>query len=177
MSRYVPVPPEPRRVAPGELTREAQRSRRKREVRGRTVSVKNITKRDLALGAALYPEDPTALRPVVRAECEGGHRPCPFVSCRYNLFLDVTPKTGAIKFNFPDLEPGDLETSCALDIADAGGATLEDVGAMMNVTRERVRQLEVKALAKLERRVEKLREFADPGSVGRRRLPFLEAST
>lgn len=29
--------------------------------------------------------------------------PCPFVSCRHHLYLDVNPETGAIKVNFPGL--------------------------------------------------------------------------
>ena len=65
--------------------------------------------------------------------------------------------------------------SCALDVADRGGTTLEDVGAIMNLTRERIRQVEVKALARLEalREMGSLREFVDEGPVGRRRLPRL----
>jgi hypothetical protein len=65
--------------------------------------------------------------------------------------------------------------SCALDVADRGGTTLEDVGAIMNLTRERIRQVEVKALAKLEalRDMMALREYVDEGPVGKRRLPQL----
>src|SRR5262249_53683369 len=67
--------------------------------------------------------------------------------------------------------------SCALDIADRGGTTLEDVGAIMNLTRERIRQVEVKALAKLEslRDMMALRDYVDEGPVGKRRLPVLAA--
>jgi hypothetical protein len=62
-----------------------------------------------------------------------------------------------------------------LDVADRGGTTLEDVGAIMNLTRERIRQVEVKALAKLEalRDMSFLRDFVDEGPVGKRRLPQL----
>jgi hypothetical protein len=65
--------------------------------------------------------------------------------------------------------------SCALDVADRGGTTLEDVGAIMNLTRERIRQVEVKALAKLEamRDMDALRTFVDEGPQGKRRLPRL----
>jgi hypothetical protein len=92
-------------------------------------------------------------RPLTRGECAGGERPCPFVSCKYNLFLDVTDSEG-LKFNFPNLEPDEVppEKSCALDIADQGGATLEDVAVTMNVTRERVRQVEEKAIQLLRLR-------------------------
>jgi hypothetical protein len=65
--------------------------------------------------------------------------------------------------------------SCALDVSDRGGTTLEDVGAIMNLTRERIRQVEVKALAKLEalRDMTDLKDFVDEGPVGKRRLPRL----
>jgi hypothetical protein len=156
------------------VTREQRRSRRKRAVRARTISVKRMTKRELELGRMLYPEDDYE-RPKTRAECAGGMRPCPFVSCTHHLYLDVSSRTGAIKLNFPDLEVEDMKESCALDIADRGGTTLEEVGAIMNLTRERIRQLEVKALAKLTalQEMESLRDFVDEGPVGKRRLPVL----
>jgi Sigma-70, region 4 len=156
------------------ITREQRRSRRKREVRARTISVKRMTKRELEIGRLLYPES-DYWRPRTRSECAGGPRPCPFVSCKYHLYIDVSPRTGAIKLNFPDLEVWEMGESCALDVADRGGTTLEDVGAIMNLTRERIRQVEVKALAKLEalRDMMALRDYVDEGPVGKRRLPRL----
>ena len=156
------------------ISREQRRSRRKREVRARTISVKRMTKRELEIGRLLYPEDDYE-KPRVRSECAEGPRPCPYVSCKYHLYIDVSARTGAIKLNFPDLEVWDLGESCALDVADRGGTTLEDVGAIMNLTRERIRQVEVKALAKLEalRDMMALRDYVDEGPVGKRRLPRL----
>lgn len=132
----------------GSLTREQRRSRRKRAVRARTICVKRVSRRELELGRELYPEV-SAERPRTRAECGSIPRPCPFVSCKHHLYLDVSRRTGSIKLNFPDLEVWEMTISCALDIADEGGATLENVGSIMNVTRERVRQLELSALARL----------------------------
>jgi len=156
------------------ITREQRRSRRKREIRARTISVKRMTKRELEIGRLLYPEN-SYWKPRTRAECAGGARPCPFVSCKHHLFVDVSARTGAIKLNFPDLDVWDMNESCALDVADRGGTTLEDVGAIMNLTRERIRQVEVKALAKLEalRDMLALRDYIDEGPVGKRRLPKL----
>ncbi len=156
------------------ITREQRRSRRKRDVRARTISVKRMTKRELEIGRLLYPETDYE-KPRMREECLEGPRPCPFVSCKHHLYIDVSARTGAIKLNFPDLEVWDLGESCALDVADRGGTTLEDVGAIMNLTRERIRQVEVKALAKLEalRDMMHLRDFVDEGPVGKRRLPRL----
>ena len=162
---------------PERITREQRRSRRKRAVRARTISVKRMTKRELEIGRLLYPET-DYWKPRAREECAEGPRPCPFVSCKYHLFIDVSPRTGAIKLNFPDLEVWDMTESCALDVADRGGTTLEDVGAIMNLTRERIRQVEVKALAKLEalRDMMALRDYVDEGPVGRRRLPRLSTA-
>lgn len=156
------------------ITREQRRSRRKRDVRARTISVKRMTKRELEIGRLLYPETDYD-KPRRREECLDGPRPCPFVSCKHHLYIDVSPRTGAIKLNFPDLEVWEMNESCALDVADRGGTTLEDVGAIMNLTRERIRQVEVKALAKLEalRDMMALRDYVDEGPVGRRRLPKL----
>jgi hypothetical protein len=157
-----------------QITREQRRSRRKRAVRARTISVKRMTKRELEIGRLLYPETGYE-KPRTREDCVDGPRPCPFVACKHHLFIDVSPRTGAIKLNFPDLEVWDMGESCALDVADRGGTTLEDVGAIMNLTRERIRQVEVKALAKLEalRDMMALREYVDEGPVGKRRLPQL----
>jgi hypothetical protein len=160
------------------VTREQRRSRRKRDVRARTISVKRMTKRELELGRMLYPEADVE-RPVTRAECVNGERPCPFVSCKHHLFLDVSARTGAIKLNFPDLEVWEMTETCALDVADRGGTTLEEVGAIMNLTRERIRQVEVKGLAKLEalRDMATLRDYVDEGPIGKRRLPVLAAAS
>lgn len=85
-------------------------------------------------------------RPVTRADCERGPRPCPYVSCAHHLYLDVHAATGSLKLNHPGREPDELAETCALDVE---GATLETVGALMNLTRERVRQIEDTALKKL----------------------------
>jgi hypothetical protein len=156
------------------ITREQRRSRRKRDVRARTISVKRMTKRELEIGRLLYPET-GYWKPRSRAECVDGPRPCPYVSCKHHLYIDVSPRTGAIKLNFPDLEVWEMTESCALDVADRGGTTLEDVGAIMNLTRERIRQVEVKALAKLEalKDMMALRDYVDEGPLGKRRLPQL----
>jgi hypothetical protein len=160
---------------PSPVTREQRRSRRKRPIRAKTISVKRMTKRELELGRLLYPEVEEIEHPQTRADCAGGARPCPFVSCKHHLYLDVSARTGAIKLNFPDLEVWEMTETCALDVADRGGTTLEEVGAIMNLTRERIRQVEVKGLAKLAalRDMSTLRDYVDEGPSGKRRLPVL----
>src|SRR5678809_1245784 len=51
-----------------EITREQRRSRRKRAVRARTISVKRMTKRELEIGRLLYPEVEVE-KPRTREEC------------------------------------------------------------------------------------------------------------
>jgi hypothetical protein len=92
-------------------------------------------------------------RPRTRADCIDAQRPCPFFSCRWNLFLDVNPESGSVKFNFPDRDFWDLAETCALEVADRGGVTLDEVGKLMNVSRERIRQIEAKAGRKLGIRI------------------------
>lgn len=147
-------------------SRDRRRSRRKRAVRARTLSVKRMARTDHELGREIRARL-DALRPKTRAECAEGPRPCPHVSCRHHLYLDVSPRTGAIKLNFPDLEVWDLPVSCALDVAEGGATTLEDVGVILNLTRERIRQLELSALSRLEALGDMLalRELIDPNFV------------
>lgn len=137
------------------LTREQRRSKRARKVRARTESIERATKRSIEIARMLNPdvEEIQAERPKTRAQCSGVARPCPWVGCRHNLYLDVSETTGAIKYNFPDLEPDQMPAgeSCALDILERepDGVTLQETGRLMNLTRERVRQLENIALSKL----------------------------
>lgn len=74
------------------------------------------------------------------------------MGCRYNLFLDVT-YAGSIDFARPFDDPAEsleaMPETCALDVADRGGTTLEEVGGLVQVTRERVRQIEQTALRKM----------------------------
>lgn len=111
-------------------------------------------------------------RPLQRGDCLPGGwnccRPCLFVGCPYHLYLDVNPVNGNIKYNFPDLEPGELPESCALDVAERNenGVTLEEAGALLNLTRERVRQVEALALARLARRAPVLATHAASGRPG-----------
>lgn len=114
-----------------------------------------MTQREIALGRMLYPDDElqeiASTRPKTRGDCAGVERPCPYVACKWNLFLDVT-ENGNVKLNFPDIEPGEMGASCALDVADEGGATLERTGEVLNITRERVRQIDEDVLLAVKRR-------------------------
>lgn len=86
-------------------------------------------------------------------------RPCIFVACKYGLYLDVN--RGAIKTNFPGREPEDMVESCALDIADRGPHTLEEIAPILNLVRERVRQIEQIAKRRLRLYSPVAREVAE----------------
>jgi len=132
--------------------------------RSRTIAARRLGRVDFSDGIQLD-VDLDAIRPKTRAECVDDERPCPWVGCKYHLYLDVNPKTGSIKLNFPDIEPEDMTDSCVLDIADRGPVTLEDVGRIMNLTRERIRQLESGAAEKIRstRLAVEYREFTIEG--------------
>jgi hypothetical protein len=117
--------------------------------RSRTIAARRLSKVDFSDGLEID-ESLEALRPRTRADCAEGPRPCPWVACKYHLYLDVSSRTGSIKLNFPDLEPWELQDSCVLDVADKGPVTLEDVGRIMNLTRERIRQLEQAASIRIK---------------------------
>jgi hypothetical protein len=118
--------------------------------RGRTENPARLSLRRLRVLAEESP--PVELqRPIVRGDCSSIERPCVLVGCSHNLFLDVNEETGAIKFNHPDKEPGDIdpEWSCALDVADRGEQTRDDVGRSLNLVPERIRQIFRAALSKM----------------------------
>jgi hypothetical protein len=94
-----------------------------------------------------------AARPRTRADCARIPRPCPFALCRHHLALEVS-HAGGLKENFPGVEFYELEETCSLDVAERGGLTLEAVGRLVNVTRERLRQMETAALLKLRTGIE-----------------------
>lgn len=118
-------------------------------VRSKTIAPKRLTREEKKLAETLvYPAD--VVRPETRNDCMSMTRPCPFVSCSHHLYLDVNPESGAIKLNFPHLEVWEMAETCSLDVADRGGITLEEVGAILNLTRERIRQVEVRGLTKIK---------------------------
>jgi DNA-directed RNA polymerase sigma subunit (sigma70/sigma32) len=45
--------------------------------------------------------------------------------------------------------------TCALDAAEEGFKTLQEVGQIMNLTRERVRQIQEHAMLKLQKHIDK----------------------
>lgn len=138
-----PVAPtgrEPTTISLKEMSRDARRRR--------------LLFSDLVASEAAEYHELTVDKPKVRGQCMDGvgefnGGPCPYVSCQHHLYLDVNDETGSLKLNFPTKEVDELEETCSLRVADRGGITLEETGAYMNLTRERIRQVETQALLKL----------------------------
>lgn len=127
-------------------------ARRKRAIKARTIALGRLPEGLPENDPQIF-NDGARERPHTRSECAGGPRPCPWVSCRYHLYLDVSPRSGSLKLNFPDLEVWELEESCALDVADRGQAGSEEIGSLLNLTRERARQLEEEALRRARSKI------------------------
>ena len=134
-------------------------SQRVRATPARTLPVLRVSQRSIRNLKVANASEEVPDRPRSRGDCVGGERPCCFVSCKFNLYLDVDPQTGSLKLNFPDIGPEEMpaRASCALDVASLGGTQLEVVGSAMNVTRERARQIEEIALARAEAEIRRLR--------------------
>lgn len=86
--------------------------------------------------------------------------PCPFMTCRYSLLVDVNEKTGAYSINakysfdddgdpVPDVQLPDDAYTCSRKAAQDGPMRLANIAKTMNVTRERIRQMVEASLNKL----------------------------
>jgi hypothetical protein len=131
---------------------------------------------EAVLGAELAALE--TLRPRTRADCVGGPRPCPWVSCIHHLALRVQPN-GTIMLNSGPgyrgsgagraLNPrkvagGAAEVSrlialavelvealphtCALDVADEGEHNFVQIAELLGIDKERARQIAEGALSR-----------------------------
>lgn len=132
---------------------EAPRRPRRSTPKARTLSLRELVSERRAAGT---PGAISEQRPRTRGECAAAPRPCPWVGCKYHLYLDAA-RGGGIRLNFPHLEVDDLEDSCALDVADRGEQTLDLVGRLLNVSRQAINNLEDDLLDRLRLRAGRLR--------------------
>ena len=132
---------------------------RRQGARAITLPIKKVGQWEQWQGIMPYPEDFS--RPRTRADCVNVPRPCPYVGCPFNLYLDVNERTGSIKLNFPDLEPDEMRESCVLDVALRGELTLDEVAGYMNMTRERVRQVTDQVFLQITPGMEKVQDGQD----------------
>lgn len=87
--------------------------------------------------------------PATRGECLGHEGPCPHVSCRHHLAADVTFAGAVVTRWAPEEEPE--RPSCSLDVAEQGGLSMEETATILGCSRERVRQIEEKAMRKMRK--------------------------
>lgn len=78
----------------------------------------------------------SASKPKTRGDCQKGGinavRPCQHAWCRHHLDKSTSE-------------------SCALDVADRGEHSLEEIAELFGLTRERIRQIEETAVFKLKK--------------------------
>lgn len=130
----------------------AQAAKRERETR--TIGFKEM-RAAAKLRQVCHREPLPRQLPATRAECADAPRPCPFVTCRHHLYLEINP-SGSVTLNFPGYEVWEIPESCALDIAERGDkVTLSTIGSLWGLNRERVRQIEASALRKLPLRAQR----------------------
>lgn len=79
---------------------------------------------------------------------------CPWVHCRYHLYLEVVNKGRSLRIVFPDQEPTELAKPCLLQVLQGGAMLLSEIGEVQNLTRERTRQVVKKCLTALRRNPE-----------------------
>ncbi|MBT8430112.1 MAG: DNA-binding protein [Gammaproteobacteria bacterium] len=115
-----------------------------------TIATLRLERHEVRQGFALRRLWAQHQRPRTRADCIDGPRPCPWAGCRYHLAVDVRPSTGGLCLHFGPDDWDQSADTCALDVADRGPQTLEDVASLFNLTRERVRQIEFRALRRLQ---------------------------
>lgn len=139
------------------LRRQLERALKSTKAEGAYVTPVQVTRPTPAAGSG---------RPGVRGDCLPGGvneaRPCAYVGCKYHLGITVDHRTGRVKILYNP--PWEAYPSCALDVADSGEKTLEEVGAILGITRERIRQIQEKGFDKLGRRFPRLKnQLIDQG--------------
>lgn len=96
--------------------------------------------------------------PESRSECIGGPRPCPLVSCRFHLLLDVASDGRLNRARDFDENAAEsildalqaMPETCALDVADRGGSTSKEIGEMIGVRRDTVESMVSNAARRLD---------------------------
>lgn len=105
------------------------------------IGMRRLTVTEKRIAALLYPE--RTYRPQTRGDCINGVRPCPFVSCRHHLALEVENRGESIRLDRPHEELWDRTApSCSLDVVDENpdGLTHDEIGEILGVTRQRAEQ-------------------------------------
>lgn len=128
---------------------------------GRVVNLIRISKTErverMQEDAALDgPDDNKRRLPLTRGGCADVPRPCPHVGCRHHLYLDMAGRRGNVRIAFAGKEPWELEHSCSIDVAEGRQRILDEIAAVLGITRERTRQILERAM---QRMLEKFQEL------------------
>lgn len=95
---------------------------------------------------------PAIATPFTRAVCREWQFACNLTGCRYNLrHADQRRDAGGRPGTPVPLSTVVRFGGCALNAADAGARTLDEVGELLGVTSKAVQQIEERALRKLLR--------------------------
>ena len=87
-----------------------------------------------------------------RSECLSRKRPCPWVRCKHHFIWLVWDKLRDKSNDEITDCITEMKFSCVLDIVDNyREMTLEQIGELLNLTRERVRQIEEKAITRIRK--------------------------
>ncbi len=101
-------------------------------------------------------EELDAERPKIRQDCINGPRPCPWIMCRWHTIWMINDSSkpiilGGQKPRHPIMKLSDddillmianMKCTCLMDVMDQAGLILEDIGDILGMTRERVRQIQ-----------------------------------
>jgi len=98
--------------------------------------------------------------------------PCPHTVCRFNLTAERRDSRGAkpTEMHLPV-----VREACALEAAELGGMTLTEIATRLSLTRERVRQIELGALAKVWLRLGGNKDGSTASTVRMRRYAHIAA--
>ncbi len=112
------------------------------------------------------------LHEITGGACRKLPGPCPHTVCRFNLTSERRDNRGAkpAEMHLPV-----VREACALEAAERGGMTLEEIASRLSVTRERVRQIELAGLAKLWLRLRGNDDAVATSTVAMRRRPRVAA--
>jgi len=112
------------------------------------------------------------LHQITDGACRRLPGPCPHTVCRFNLTSERRDSRGAkpAEMHLPV-----VRESCALEAAELGGMTLAEIASRLSVTRERVRQIQLGALAKVWLHLAGNEGEDRASTVGMRRRPRMAA--
>ncbi len=101
--------------------------------------------------------------PSSRADCLNGPRPCRSTTCRHHL-------TQGEREPLPD-----AADSCSLDVADRGDHSLDAIGRQLGIGRERVHQIEERALERCRQKGVRLEHLIEVRSGWTHPSPIIDS--